>query len=133
MKSWIVLLLVLTGWKLQAQATDSIYFHLYTDSLKKGVHNYINVDALRSDKSYFPLSDKEVIFTSNTGTWIGCNLVIDSSYNKDSVEVTAVLRENPLLRRTVIIYMKKNLVEEQLKTTQELLDSWNSKKKKGNR
>ena len=32
-----------------AQKIDSIYFHLYTDSLKKGTHNYINIDGKTSD------------------------------------------------------------------------------------
>ncbi len=39
----------------KAQNIDSIYFHLYTDSLKKEVHNYINVDGLLQNGRYLPL------------------------------------------------------------------------------
>ena len=44
-KIFILLSAVLFSNFLKAQKVDSIYFHLYTDSLKKGVYNYINVDA----------------------------------------------------------------------------------------
>jgi hypothetical protein len=33
----------------KAQKVDSIFFHPYTDSLKKGTYNYINVDGKLSD------------------------------------------------------------------------------------
>ena len=39
-----------------AQKVDSIYFHLYTDSLKKGQHNYINVDGKLSNGSWMPVN-----------------------------------------------------------------------------
>ena len=39
----------------QKQKVDSIYFHLYTDSLKKGFFNYINVDGKMSDGNWQPL------------------------------------------------------------------------------
>ena len=42
----------------RAQKVDSIYFNLYTDSLKKQVHNYINVDGKFSNGSWLPLTEK---------------------------------------------------------------------------
>lgn len=113
-----------------AQKPDSIYFHLYTDSLKKGVHNYINVDGKLPNGRYLPLSSKEIEFSSNAGKWEGNNLIVDSSYNKDSVAVTAVLKKKPEVKKSIIIYMKKNLSNEQLKTEQELMNEWQNKKKK---
>lgn len=109
-----------------AQQIESIEFHLYTDSLKKGVHNYINVDGKLSDGSWRPLNSKQLQFTANTGTWDGNNLIIDSAYAKDSVVVTAVLKTNTALKQTITIYMKKNLTGERLKTEEELLNDWNS-------
>ena len=40
----------------KAQQIESIEFHLYTDSLKKGVYNYINIDGKMSDGSWRPLN-----------------------------------------------------------------------------
>lgn len=138
MKQWIGLILLIAGAVIRgkAQQVESMEFHLYTDSLKKGVYNYINIDGKRSDGSWRPLSSKQVQFTSNTGTWDGNSLIIDSAYNKDSVVITAVLKDNTTLKQTITIYMKKNLAGERLKTEEELMNEMNntgkSKRRKGN-
>src|SRR3954447_10042228 len=107
------------------QQIESFEFHLYTDSLKKGVYNYINVDGKMSDGSWRPLNSKLIQFSCNTGTWDGNSLIIDSSYNKDSVVVTASLKGNTAMQKTITIYMKKNLTNPQLKTEEELFKKWN--------
>jgi len=140
MKQWAGLVMLIMFFVIhgKAQQVESIAFHLYTDSLKKGVYNYINVDGKLTDGSWRPLGSKQLRFSSNTGTWDGNNLIIDSSYNKDSVVVTAVMKGNPALQKTVTIYMKKNLVGERLKTEKELLNEWDngssgkSRKRRGN-
>ena len=109
----------------EAQQIESIEFHLYTDSLKKGVYNYINVDGKLSDGSWRPLSSKQIQFSSNTGNWDGNSLIIDSSYNKDSVVVTASLKGNAAMQKTVTIYMKKDLSNPLLKTEDELMKEMN--------
>src|SRR3954447_25808326 len=119
----------------KAQQVESIEFHLYTDSLKKGVYNYINVDGKMSDDTWRPLNSKQIQFSCNTGSWDGNSLIIDSSYNKDSVVVTATLKTNAAMQKAITIYMKKNLTNPTLKTEEELLKEWNnntgSRKKKG--
>jgi len=50
-----------------AQKVDSIYFHLYTDSLKKGFFNYINVDGKLTNGEWTPLDSSEVLFLSDAG------------------------------------------------------------------
>jgi hypothetical protein len=111
----------------KAQQIESIEFHLYTDSLKKGVYNYINIDGKMSDGSWRPLNTKLVQLSCNTGTWDGNSLIIDSSYAKDSVVVTATMKGNTALQKTVTIYMKKNLMDPKLKTEEELLNEWDKK------
>ena len=128
MKRWIGLLILFTCavFGSKAQQVQTMAFHLYTDSLKKGVYNYINIDGQLSDGSWRPLNSKLVQFTSNAGTWDGNNLTIDSAYTKDSVVVMAVLKSNTALKQTIAIYMKKNLADERLKTEEELLHEMNS-------
>ena len=106
----------------RAQKIDSIYFHLYTDSLKKGFHNYINVDGKLSNGRYLPLNNKQLDFWCNTGTWDGNDLIIDRSYKGDSVVVKATLKERPQLSKTVTIYIKKKENTEILKTEDEILN-----------
>lgn len=113
-----------------AQKTDSIYFHLYTDSLKKGAHNYINVDGKLSNGRYMPLTDKDLYFWSNTGIWEGNDLIIDSSYKNDSVLIKATLKSNPEQAITIVMYIKKSLYEGELKTEKDLFNI--PRKKKNN-
>jgi hypothetical protein len=131
MKFVITIGCVLLSFCGKAQKVEEIYFNLYTDSLKKGVHNYINVDGKLSNGNYYPLMASEVVFTSSAGKWEGNSLIIDSSYNKDSVVVTACLKEKPEVKKSVTIYMKKILVEPELKTQEQLLEEWKQKPKKG--
>lgn len=113
-----------------AQKADSIYFHLYTDSLKKGTHNYINVDGKLSNGRYIPLTDKDLLFWSSTGTWEGNDLIIDSSYKQDSVLIKATLKSNPQQSISIIVYLKKSLYEGELRSEKDPFD--NKKKKKDN-
>lgn len=111
-----------------AQKIDSIYFHLYTDSLKKGVHNYINVDGKLSDGTFLPLMDDEVVFKSSVGTWRGNSIILDISVNVEKVTITAILKKTPSVCKQVIIYVKKVTEEAELKTEQEILKGWRKRK-----
>lgn len=116
----------------RAQKVDSIFFHLYTDSLKKGTYNYINVDGKLSDGRWLPLTAKEVIFSSTGGTFDGNSLFIDSSYKRPFVVIKAALKDNPSMYREVTIYIKTTIINERLKTTEELLEEWKKKGKPDN-
>jgi hypothetical protein len=106
----------------RAQKVDSIFFHLYTDSLKKGTHNYINVDGKLSDGRWLPLTNKEIQFTASAGKFEGNSLVIDQGFTGDSISVKAVLKNNPAIWRQMIIYIKKIESAERLKTLEEIMN-----------
>ena len=58
-----ILLLLFTAFFTQAgvaQKVDSIYFNLYTDSLKKGQHNYINIDGKMSNGRWLTMTAREI-------------------------------------------------------------------------
>lgn len=115
--------------QIKAQKVDSIYFNLYTDSLKKGTFNYINVDGKLADGRWLPLTAKEITFTATSGTFDGNSLFIDSSFAGKAVTVKATLKQNPTIFREVTIHIKTTIVEERLKTTEELLKEWDKKAK----
>jgi hypothetical protein len=116
-----------------AQKIESIHVNLYTDSLKKGFYNYINVDGKTSSGEWLPLDSTTLKFTANTGRFKGNDLFIDSSYTADSVVVRAVLKANPTLWKEVVIYIRKRGFDEPLKSSEEILNDIrsNSRKKKG--
>lgn len=108
----------------QKAKVDSIVFHLYTDSLKKGgVYNYINVDAKMSDGRWLPLGASELNFTSTGGKFDGNNLYFDSSFNADSVIVKAVLKADSTMHKSITIYIKKLPDNEVLKSMEEVMKS----------
>jgi hypothetical protein len=132
----VVLVFLIIGNAVSAQKVDSIYFHLYTDSLKKGFYNYINVDGKLSDGTWTPLDSTQVLFISDGGFFKGNDLFIDSSYKDETVRVKAILKSNPSVHKEVVIYIRKRGFTEPLKTNEEIMDemrrgSAKSKSKKG--
>jgi hypothetical protein len=106
----------------RSQHVDSIFFNLYTDSLKKGTYNYINVEGRFTDGTYTPLTGKELKFTSTAGKFSGNSLYIDSSFADEKITVKAVLIKNPRLWQEIDIYIKKYEVAERLPTMDEVLN-----------
>jgi hypothetical protein len=130
MDKLLIILFILTSSAGKTQKVDSIYFNLYTDSLKKGVYNYINVDGKLRSGIYQPLMSDEVAFESTVGKWDGNSLIIDKEVKVDSVKVTAYVKKQPEIKRSIVIYVKKIEVEPPLKSEQELLDEWQKKSKR---
>ena len=121
-KLLVVLGFIMASNAVSAQKVDSIYFHLYTDSLKKGFYNYINVDGKMSDGSWSPLDSTQISFISDAGFFKGNDLFIDSSYKGETVRVKAVLKSNPSVHKEVVIYIRKRGFTEPLKTNEEIMD-----------
>jgi hypothetical protein len=132
-KQLLLLLLVTTaGLVGRAQQVDSIFFHLYTDSLKKGVHNYINVDGKLSNGHWLPLTNKEIDFTASAGKFEGNSLILDSAFKGEKVTVKAVLKNNTAIWKEIDIYIKKVEVNERLRTVDEILNTPSSRRNKRN-
>ncbi len=93
-KKYLSLFFILFVGSAKAQKIDSIYINLYTDSLKPGTFNYINVDGLYSDGTWLPLDTTEISFSATHGVFYGNTLWIDSSIIKDPVKIKAQLRKN---------------------------------------
>ena len=105
-----------------AQKIDSIYVHLYTDSLKKGTYNYINIDGKLANGRYLPLDSTQIIFSSSDGQFFGNSLWVDPQFSKEKINIKATLRTNPSVYKQFDIYIKKNPDPVKLKTVEELLN-----------
>jgi hypothetical protein len=117
------------------QTITRIQFGLYTDSLKKGVHNYINVDAQYSNGRWLPLNAKDLIFKVSDGRLEGCNLILDQAIKIDSVKITVSLKTDSSKNCSTVIYVKKAADNERLPTAEEVINrpraTKKSTKKKG--
>lgn len=130
MRTFLLFFLIAFSARASAQKVEAIYFNLYTDSLKKGFYNYINVDGKCADGSWVPLDSTQIRFSANTGRFKGNDLFIDSSYTGDAITVKAELRSNPAVWKETVIYIRKRGFLEPLKTGDEILNDMRARKKK---
>jgi hypothetical protein len=109
MKKYLLFIILLSSFSgLRAQKVDSIYFHLYTDSLKKGQHNYINVDGKLSTGKWMPMTARDVQFTCNEANFLGNELIIPADFKLEKVTIRASLKLNPfvVIEKTIWIKIK---------------------------
>lgn len=116
-----ILILLFTGYA-NAQKVDSIYFHLYTDSLKKGQHNYINIDGKLSDGRWIPMTSKDITFTSTHGSFDGNELYLPPDFKEAKLKVKAVFKNNPTLWIERTIWIKTIPDPQVLPTKEEILN-----------
>ena len=129
MKKWLLLFFVFAYCSpLFAQKVDSIFFHLYTDSLKKGQHNYINVDAKLSNGRWKPMTNRDVDFSCSTATFSGNELIIPEDFKNEKVTVIAVLKSNPAIRIERTIWIK-TIPDGDLPTKEEIMRNKSPQKK----
>lgn len=110
----------------KAQKIESIHVNLYTDSLKKGTYNYINIDGLLSNGKYVPLDSTQLLFSSSYGTFYGNSLYIDPECKTDKISIHVSMKKEPFLQKDIVMYIKKKEDNQRLPTVDELFD----KKKK---
>jgi hypothetical protein len=124
-------ILIFSDSSLFAQKVDSIYFHLYTDSLKKGQHNYINVDGKLSNGRWLPMTAKEVLFSCPDAKFEGNELIIPTGFKEEKVVVRAALKTNPVVVIERTIWIKKIPDDEWLPTKDDMINGSSPKKNKG--
>lgn len=103
-KSCILILLLLYA-DSAIFAQTQIRFNLYTDSLKKHVANYINIE-IKKNQHWMPALKSEVLMKSSIGKWDGFELWIDSTTNL-FVDVEAQLVSDTTQKIYKRIYFKK--------------------------
>jgi hypothetical protein len=117
----------------RGQKIDSIYVNLYTDSLKKGTYNYINIDGKMANGRYIPLDTTDLYFTASAGQFQGNNLWIDRDFKQAKVSIKVVLKSNPAQHKEFDIYIKQKPDDEHLKTAEEIFNEMRQSRKKNGR
>ena len=130
MKIYFLLLSIVVSISVKAQKIDSIFVNLYTDSLKKGTYNYINVDGLLDNGRYFPLDSTHLIFTASAGQFNGNSLWVEPDFKGKQISIKVVLKSNPAIVKQFEICIKQ-LPDGPLKTEGEVLQEIRKRKGKG--
>lgn len=133
MKQFLLFIFIIGSGIVKAQKIDSIFVNLYTDSLKKGTYNYINIDGHLTNGRWLPLDTTDLIFTASEGQFKGNSLWIDRNFNKEKVSVKVVLKSNPSQHKEFDIYIKQKPDNEHLKTADDILNEMKQARKKNNR
>lgn len=90
-----------------AQKVENIYVNLYTDSLKKGTYNYINIDGQLGDGKYLPLDSSKIAFSSPQAKFYGNTIFIPADFKEEKVNIHAMLKEDHSKFKDFVIYIKK--------------------------
>jgi hypothetical protein len=122
-KSLLGLTFILATALLKAQKVDTIFFHLYTDSLKKGAYNYINVDGKLSNGTWKPLTAKEIQFSSSSCLFSGNELIVPADFKEEKITIKAVLKSKPFLSIEKTVWIKKKPDPETLPAQEEIMKS----------
>ena len=104
-----------------SQKIDRIYVNLYTDSLKKGTYNYINIEGSTPDGMILPLDTNHLTFSASSGDFFGNSLWLDPVCDADSITVTATLKQKPTEVKTFVVYLKRNEDTEELPSEEDIL------------
>jgi len=133
MKSIFALLIILFfSLPVFSQKIDSIAFHLYTDSLKKGQHNYISVDGKLSNGQWQPLTSKEIQFSSSACEFQGNELIIPQDFREEKIKIKAELKTDPSKWKEVTVWIKKTPDPDSLPGVDQVLKNTPAKKRKKN-
>jgi hypothetical protein len=114
----------------KAQRIDSIFVHLYTDSLKKGTYNYINIDGRLSNGRYLPLDSNHLHFRSSAGIFFGNSLFLPQDFTGEKVNIHVELK-NSTQTRDFILYVKKASDPASLPTEEDILRKRNKSSSSG--
>ena len=120
LKKMILLAGIACSLKSQAQQIDSIFVHLYTDSLKKGTYNYINIDGRLSNGRYLPLDSNHLHFRSSAGQFFGNSLFLPPDFPGEKVTIHVELKKSTQAR-DFTLYVKKTSDPVRLPTEEEIL------------
>lgn len=116
----------------QSQKLDSIYFNLYTDSLKKGTYNYINVEGVFANGRILPLDSTHLRFVSSTGEFKGNSLWVPLDIKEEKINITVIQKNNTAKAIYKTIYIKKYEDNSLLKSPEDInfAPATNKKKRK---
>ncbi|MEQ1554374.1 MAG: hypothetical protein ABL929_09365, partial [Ferruginibacter sp.] len=101
---------------------------LYTDSLKKGTHNYINIDGQLSNGKYLPLDSTQILFTCSQANFAGNSIIIPLGFTDEKVLIKATLKTNALIFKEFEVYVKK-MEDPPLKSSAEIISEVKKKQK----
>jgi hypothetical protein len=129
LKTILLALFILSTFACKAQKIEKIFVNLYTDSLKKGTHNYINIDGQLSNGRYLPLDSTKILFTCIQAKFAGNSIIIPANFTEEKVTIKTILKSDPAIFKEFDVYIKK-MEDPPLKSTNEVMSEMKTSTKK---
>ena len=131
MKTLLISLFTLSTFAIKAQKVEAIFVNLYTDSLKKGTYNYINIDGQLSNRRYIPLDSTKLFFSCDKAKFSGNSIIIPADFTAEKVTIKVSLKADAKIFKEFDMYIK-TMEDPQLKSVGEIAPKVvGGKKKKG--
>ncbi|MBS1928033.1 MAG: hypothetical protein IT254_02560 [Chitinophagaceae bacterium] len=127
----LLLFPLLISFSLKAQDIKDILVNLYTDSLKKGTYNYINIDGKLASGRFIPLDTNYLVFSTSEGKFFGNSLYIEKNSRAKKVKIQVVLKKNSALHKEFEVWIKTTDDNTPLPTNQEILERIRNEQRKG--
>jgi hypothetical protein len=121
LKTILLAIFTLISFASKAQTIEKIFVNLYTDSLKKGTHNYINIDGQLSNGRYIPLDSTKILFTCAQAKFAGNSIIIPPDFVSEKVTIKTILKSNTTIFKEFDVYIKK-MDDPPLKSVTELME-----------
>jgi hypothetical protein len=99
-------------------------FNLYTDSIKRNIPFYLNVEGRFSSGRIYPLDTGMIAFSSSAGSLAGSVLTVKNDTSVHRAEVSAWLKADPGMRISVSIPVKIVPDTAAVPTAPQLLREW---------
>ncbi len=110
---------------------ESIHFNLYTDSLKRDVEFYLNMEGHFSSGKIYPLDTVKVRFQASAGELLGNVLLLpESDTAVHDIQVKGIFKWDAQLADSCLIPVKTQVEDITLPTEQELLDRWKKERRR---
>lgn len=90
-----------------AQELEKLYVNLYTDSLKRGTWNYINVDGQFSNGRFLPLDATHLFYQSSAGEFDGNKLWLPDTLTVQQVHIQVKGKKNHALEARFTVGIKQ--------------------------
>ena len=130
MKTLLISLFTLSTFAIKAQKVEAIFVNLYTDSLKKGTYNYINIDGQLSNGKYIPLDSTKLFFSCDKAKFSGNSIIIPADFAAEKVTIKVSLKNDLKIFKEFDMYIK-TMEDPPLKSVSEIAPKIVGKKKKG--
>jgi hypothetical protein len=117
---------------LQLPYITGIRFNHYADSLKRGIHFYLNVEARFSSGRIYPLDTSSVQLQTSAGRLLGQDLLLNNGDTTRFINVTATYKPRPgMVARSVIPVKQK--ADDDSQVIEDEREIFNNPKKKKKR